>query len=211
MIEDIFKVVPTVETPRLRTKKIQVVLLGGKGLAGKTTSAEYITNKLLEFSGILSTISPLAAPIKLNAYEFYYWDGKKDERGRKLLQDIGDAGRAYDVDIFVKKLEEKELSIGLFPNNFVLIDDWRYPNEKAYFEGNFLYEVTSIRIERETTLTGETSKHVSENSIPVSEVENLVYNKNSYYNFEVHNKGTLAELYSKLDNVVDYLTSKIVT
>jgi hypothetical protein len=195
---------------KYRTKKVQIVLLGGKGKVGKSTSAQYISEKIESSNtGIVASISPLASPIKLVAYDFFGWDGRKNERGRTLLQQIGDVGRAYDVDMFVKKLEEKELS--LFPSNFVLIDDWRYPNEKSYFENNLLYEVTSIRIERNIELEGETSKHISENSLPISEVENLVYNKDSYYNFEVHNYGTLDELYKKLDGIVSYLTTKIIS
>jgi len=72
-------------------------------------------------------------------------------------------------------------------------------------------ELTTIRIERESLLPGDTSNHRSEISLPVSEKENLVYNKDSYYNFEVHNKGTLEEFYKKLVNVSSHLSSKLVS
>lgn len=196
---------------KYRTKKIQLVLLSGKGGAGKSTSAKAIAERLVMYAGISVGVSPLAYPIKTNALEFYRWDGNKTtEKGRRLLQEIGDAGRNYDKDLFVKYLEERELS-GVFPLNFILIDDWRYENEKSYFEKNFLYDVTTVRIERwQYLLPGNTSNHKSENSLPISEKENLVYNKDNYYNFEVHNNGTLDELYKKLDVITDYLSTKII-
>lgn len=199
-----------VHTPKYRTRKTQIVLLGGKGQVGKTTAAMYLLGRLSAYDGILAKISPLASPIKLNAYEFYRWDGLKDERGRTLLQEIGDAGRKYNEDIFCEYLEERE-GTGIFPSNFVLVDDWRYPNESEYFRKNWMFEVTTVRIERPSELPGETSKHISENALPLSEVENLVYNDCSIYNFEVHNFGTLDEYYKKLDSVVDYLATKIIT
>jgi hypothetical protein len=49
------------------------------------------------------------------------WDGKKDARGRKLLQDIGTAGREYRRDCWVRHL----------PHYPVIVDDVRYINEAA--------------------------------------------------------------------------------
>jgi hypothetical protein len=195
--------------PIYRTKKINVVLIGGKGRVGKSTSANYLFEALNKYHLLLIGKSGLADPIKINAVEFYHWDGKKDEKGRKLLQEIGDAGRNYNEDIFCELLEDRELS-NIFPNNFVLIDDWRYPNEAEYFKNKYLYEVTTIRIERNSELPGTTGQHRSENSLPISEVENLVYNSNNIYNFEVHNFGTSQELYKKLDSIISYLSTKII-
>lgn len=196
----------------MRTKKTQVIVIGGKGLAGKSTAARFILEYLNMFKGINAVIEPLAEPLKKNARDFYGWDGKKDERGRRLLQEVGDAGRNYDEDIYCKKLQDKILSSadeGLY--NFVLVDDWRYPNEKSFFANNWFYDTTTIRVERQSALSGKVSEHRSENSLPLSEFEQLVYNKDSYYNFEIHNYGTLAEYESKLQGVIEYLTSKIIS
>jgi hypothetical protein len=196
------------QLPRFRTKKVNVILFSGKAQAGKTTSANLLkglieTNYTLRVEKIA-----LADPIKLTAYDFYGWDGVKDEPGRRLLQEIGDAARNYNEDIFCEKLENSSLS--LFPPHFILIDDWRYPNEAEYFKRNFLYEVTTIRIEREQLLTGEVSKHRSENSLPVALKETLSY-CDDVYNFTIFNDSTIAELNKKLDSIISYLQTKIIT
>lgn len=196
------------QLPRFRTKKVNVILFSGKAQAGKTTTANLLKGSL-ECSYTLRVEKiALADPIKLTAYDFYGWDGAKDEAGRRLLQEIGDAARNYNEDIFCEKLENNALS--LFPPHFILIDDWRYPNEAEYFKRNFLYEVTTIRIEREQSLSGETAKHRSENSLPVALKETLSYS-DDIYNFTIFNNGTIAELNSKLDNIVSYLSTKVIT
>jgi hypothetical protein len=48
------------------------------------------------------------------------WDGQKDDRGRKLLQDIGSAGRAYDPWMWVSKMPTDQP---------IIIDDVRFTNE----------------------------------------------------------------------------------
>jgi hypothetical protein len=49
------------------------------------------------------------------------WNSEKDARGRKLLQDIGTAGREYRRDCWVRHL----------PHYPVIVDDVRYINEAA--------------------------------------------------------------------------------
>jgi dephospho-CoA kinase len=189
-----------------RTRKINIVLISGKALAGKSTTAKY----LYEHLNLLTELAPLAQPIKDEAGDFFGWDGQKDERGRKLLQDIGDAAINYDKYAFAKKVEDRVLN-GVFMPYFVFIDDWRYPAEKEYFDKNFLYEITTIRIERSQTINGSVAQHRSENSLPVAEFEHL--NKDtsdSTYDFVVYNNGSLEDLFKKLDSIVSYFDTKIV-
>ncbi len=195
---------------RQRTRKMNVILFGGKAQVGKTTASDYLVDKLSTDTGILANRASLAEPIKINAMEFFEWDGQKDEKGRRLLQELGDAGRNFYEDIYAKKLEDNQLS-NLFPNNFVVIDDWRYLNEAEYFKRNFLYQVTTVRIEKGSNLPGSLATHRSEVSLPVSEKENLVYNKGNIYNFEVHNSGTKEDYYNKLDSIVEYLKTYIIS
>ena len=197
--------------PKYRTKKINLVLIGGKAGVGKTTAAECLTDAMSMYNRLLVSHTAFAKPIKEIAYSIFHWDGNKDDKGRRLLQVIGtEAGREYNENIWVEYLENNELS-SLFPNNFVFVDDWRFPNEKYYFEKNYLFDLTTIRIENDRDkLPQNTSTHVSEISLPSAEIENLVYNKDSYYNFSVFNNGTIEEFYKKLDNVVSYLSTKVI-
>jgi hypothetical protein len=199
-------------TPKHRTKKVQLILIAGKKRHGKTTVSDYLFHELVnKFPTLPIQQEALASPIKINAMEFYGWDGQKDEKGRKLLQEIGDAGRNYDEDIFCKFLENKCLS-GLFIPNVVIIDDWRYPNERDYFVKSFMYDITTIRIERNLLDDSATASHKSENSLPVANWQwYRDYDSDELYNFSVFNTGSLEDLYEKLDSVIDYLSKKVIT
>lgn len=198
-------------SPKYRTKKINLVLIGGKAGVGKTTAAVFLWANMKRFNNLKTEHTALAKPIKEVAYSVFHWDGNKNEKGRRLLQVIGtEAGREYNENIWVEHLENNELS-SLFPNNFVFVDDWRFPNEKSYFQDNFLFDVTTIRIERpDADIYMKLAGHASENSIPPAEKENLVYNKEEYYNFSIFNNSTIEEFYNKLDNVISYLSTKVI-
>ena len=68
-----------------RTRKVNLVLLGGKALTGKTTSAKYLRDKLSEYVAPQRVlVKSFAEPIKEIAYDSFGWDGEKDDKGRKL-------------------------------------------------------------------------------------------------------------------------------
>lgn len=194
---------------KYRTKKINIVLLGGRAGCGKTTAALYLEGNLCNYLGLNVLHTAFATSLKEIARNCFGWDGVKDEKGRRLLQVIGtDAGRAYDENIWVKKMDE--ILLTELPH-IAFIDDWRFPNEKAFYEQSFMYDITSVRIERPLQILDQTlSCHPSENSIPTAETENLVYNKDSYYNFSIFNNGTMEEYNKKLGSILDYLKTKIL-
>lgn len=188
------------------TKKIQLVFIAGLAGVGKTTVATSLLESIKdEFDSPIfkAVIYPLAEPIKKIAYYEFGWDGKKDERGRRLLQVIGtDAGREYNENIWVEKLDWKITNQNM-PPNFVFIDDWRFHNEKDYFKDNFLYEITTIRVIRDIDNGSSIYNHVSENELPKD-------NSESTYDFIVDNSGSLEELDDRLDNILAYLRTKII-
>lgn len=195
--------------PKHRTRKVNVVVISGKAQAGKSTSASLIKYLIERNYNLKVQTESLAKPIKDVAYSFFGWDGTKDPAGRRLLQEIGDAARNYNEDIFCEKLEERTLSI--FPPHLIIIDDWRYANEAEYFQKNFLYDVTTVRIERKQELYGDVASHRSEVSLPVITEDSLVYNENNLYNFGIINNGTIPQLGEKLGSVFNYLSTKIIT
>lgn len=182
------------------TNKCNVVLIGGKAKVGKTTTSNYLysTLKFYEVRRLRLYQTAFAYPIKELATNHFNWDGKKDEKGRRLLQVIGyEAGRAYDENLWIKKLEDRVFN-QIFPYNFVFVDDWRFPNERDYFKKNPFYEVTAIGITRDVKLDAGYD-HPSENSLDMSEMD-----------FVIDNNGTIEELNNKLDSIYRYLTSKII-
>lgn len=102
------------------------VAFGGRMQVGKTTAAD----RLVERHGFVKYA--LADPIKVAARCDFGWDGAKDDRGRRLLQEIGDVGRHYDPDLwldaFAARLEaDRALR--------AVVDDVRLEREVDYLEG----------------------------------------------------------------------------
>lgn len=202
--------------PKYRTKKVNLVLISGKAGAGKTTISDYLFHELInKFPDLSIEYQPLAKPVKEIAYNSFGWDGKKDEKGRRLLQVIGtEAGRAYDEDIWVKYLENY-ITGNLFIPNIVLVDDCRFPNEIDYFTRNFLFDVTTIRVKRlHYGLDWNLSSHLSETSLPEIDLEHIEYYPalpDLRYNFSIFNDGTIEDLYNKLGGVIAHLENKVIT
>ncbi|MDR3668744.1 MAG: hypothetical protein P4L35_18035 [Ignavibacteriaceae bacterium] len=99
---------------------MKIIAFTGLAQSGKTTAANFISGvKILSF----------ADPVKQIALSSFNWDGVKDEKGRRLLQVIGtECGRAYDYDIWVKKMREQiEIYAPLY--KVLAIDDCRFNNE----------------------------------------------------------------------------------
>lgn len=116
--------------------------------------------------------------LKFMCTSLFGWDGKKDERGRELLQRVGtDVIRAQRPDFWVDFIiEELKLFAGQW--DYVLIPDARFPNEiDRLKEAGF--DVTHLRIEREvmcSTLTAEQKKHSSETALDDVQPDHVVYN-----------------------------------
>lgn len=91
--------------------------IGITGLAGAGKTYAAIWFKLRTGGEIWS----FAAEIKRIA-ALMGWDGEKDARGRKLLQDLGSIGREYDRQCWVSRMPT---------DRPVIIDDVRYINEAA--------------------------------------------------------------------------------
>lgn len=133
-----------------------VLAIMGKAGSGKDTTAHYLS-KLL--------------PNKVQRYAFadklkqiarnMGWDGKKDTKGRKLLQDLGTIGREYAEDIWVDYVIEQIL---LDPPKIAVITDVRYPNEVYRLE-KFFDKVYTIRVIGRQYDLGVNGQHSSENAL----------------------------------------------
>jgi len=70
----------------------------------------------------------------------------KDERGRKLLQDVGKIGRDYDENIWCRKLFQYLEYKYVIPLDVIIIDDWRFINELNYIKDLEGYSAYTVRI-----------------------------------------------------------------
>ena len=154
-------------------KKLFILISGHAGV-GKSTLAEILYN-IYKDRGANVEVSPLAKKLKEIAYDGG-WDCVKDEKGRKLLVDIGRVFREYDIDTWVKFAINR-------PSDVVIIDDWRYPNELAFIKKNPNYSVVEVRVvckERET-LKGEAYMDDSETSLDSYNVQTEIHNTGDMY------------------------------
>lgn len=130
--------------------KNKIILFSGKAGTGKSTCARYLQSLVKDDDlPVTAIIFSFAEGVKETAIRAFDWDGIKGERGRKLLQDIGKTGRAYDIDIWVKQMYD---SYSWHVNDLIkplwgIVDDWRFPNEYNYLEDWADADVIAIRID----------------------------------------------------------------
>jgi len=127
-----------------------IVMLSGRAGEGKTTFANYCRDEL-QLKGSISKVFSFAQAVKDTA-KLMNWDGKKDDRGRTLLQKVGAAGREYDINtwanIAVEKIQDWISTWTIDSDIWVaLIDDWRFENEGNVLMETF-YPVLKARIIR---------------------------------------------------------------
>lgn len=105
--------------------RVIVGLVGAAG-SGKDAVAEILIRK----HGFIRIA--FADEVKRIARDDFGWDGRKDAKGRRLLQRVGtECGRAYDPDIWIKKLR---LDPRFSTSAKMVIPDVRFQNE-AHFIG----------------------------------------------------------------------------
>lgn len=130
---------------------MKVILLSGKAESGKTYHASILCEKLNKM-GYIAVVTPLARRLKEQA-KMLGWDGKKDERGRTLLQKLSDPikdyhGRdcyarwalqdAYEACVAKDEFHDEK--------NYVMIcDDVRMIDEMKFFDD---FQKITVRIRR---------------------------------------------------------------
>ncbi|MGH7562970.1 MAG: hypothetical protein ACREK5_00900 [Gemmatimonadota bacterium] len=153
---------------------------------GKTTAAD----RLVAAYGFEK--DALAAPIKAIATGSFGWDGRKDTRGRRLLQDLGTVGRNYDPEIWLKRLADR---IAVRRPARLVVDDLRLAREAAYLKR---LGFVCVRITRPPglipSLAEGTPGHETETEIEAVELD-----------LEIVNGGTFDELYAGVDSLMKRL------
>ena len=191
---------------------MKVILISGKAEAGKTTTANIIKT-LLEKHGKKVACIPYGQYVKDTAKMIWNWDGKKDKKGRELLQWWGtDVVRAQDPNFWVDSVIRLAKVIDKYVD-YLIVDDCRFLNEieawravkyvaldeatDALTNRQRFPDIITIRVERpghENVLTPEQRRHPSE-----TQLDNYI--------FDVAIKATnKAELY---DKIVWYIMPKI--
>lgn len=191
-----------------KSRTIKKVLIGfgyRKG-SGKSTAADYIIEEYLKdkepwFSGKTS----FAESLKMIATESFGWDGLKDGKGRKLLQEIGSTARHYNpnfwVDILTTSIRntlktlfsEVDEASDIIPNILVIVDDARYEDEveglRLLAKDGTVDKTIIIRIDRNSE---EKDDHASEHGL----------DDYKGWDYIVDNNATIEELKTKIDEIL---------
>lgn len=161
----------------------KVLLISGKARHGKDTFAKVFKDCAITY-GKKALIIRYGDILKCVCTNCFGWDGKKDKRGRTLLQQVGtEVIRKNNPDAWVNCVIE--IVKGFGDNyDYVLIPDTRFPNEIEKWKDTGL-DCTSIRVVRENEdeteydngLTEEQKNHLSEISLDDYNFDYVVINR----------------------------------
>ena len=180
----------------------KIILISGKAQSSKDTSAQFM-KLYLESNGEQVLICHYADLLKYICKTFFDWDGKKDDKGRTLLQYVG-------TDVIRNKNHAPNYWVGFIVDllwmfydewDYIIIPDTRFENEIHKMSDGFGKSIVStIRINRpnfDSGLSQEQLNHPSECSLDEYEFDHYI-----------NNDGTLEELNDKLKILLDRLMDK---
>lgn len=157
------------------------------GLSGKQRVGKDTVGHWLEVKYDFERVS-FAALLKKFARKLG-WDGRKDSRGRKLLQELGMVVRTYDenfwIDEAVRQMAKSERTIG--QEDFV-VTDVRFKNEARYIKES---DGILIRITRPDEITDDA--HPSETELDDYEFDHVIKSV----------LGDLNSLYEQVEKIVN--------
>ena len=141
-------------------------LVSGKAEAGKDTFFK-LASELLQGTTCVTQRFAFGDEVKKVARKGFGWNGEKDEKGRELLQLIGDGARNYNPDIWIERTRDAMINDFIsFPvciDTYFFVTDCRYPNEiekMAKFAREEDFEPVSIRVERRNHVSKLTEKQL---------------------------------------------------
>lgn len=170
---------------------MKIIAISGHAQNGKDTVAKMLEKQLFQNNRVL--IAHYADLLKYICKTFFEWDGKKDEKGRSLLQFVGtDVVREQAPDFWVDFLIDV---FNLFEDcwDFVIIPDARFPNEIDKLR-EYYFDVTHLRVTRgnfKSPLSKEQLRHPSETALDCV--------KPDYF---IVNNGSLEELKNKVSSFI---------
>lgn len=178
---------------------MKVICISGKAQHGKTTTA-HIIKSYLEQKGNKVLIANYAGLVKYVCKEFFGWDGKKDDKGRALLQYVGtDVVRENDPDYWVNFIIDM---FNFFSDrwDYAILDDCRFPNEITELSraGFDTYHIRIRRDNFDTPLNDKAQAHPSEHALD-----------KFIPDFEIENKGTLTDLRETTEEVTKWITGEL--
>lgn len=159
-------------------KFVKVIGITGPLGAGKSTAGEIIESICGKY-GIPCRLMPMAEALKVEAF-MSGWDGLKNAKGRKLLQDLGQAQRDDDADYWINIWKAKYMWYsGMRPEGVALVDDVRYNNEAKLIRD---LGGKVIKIDKRKGVNNGHKNHPSEQGVGISYLNHVVNNVRDFKN-----------------------------
>lgn len=140
-----------------------IITVCGKARHGKNTFADLLKKHSKKRIFQIA----YADYLKFIAEKYFGWNGKKDEQGRHLLQQLGtEQARTYNPDIWVNVVIELIKGIG-HNYDYVVITDTRFPNEILRWDTKG-FDFETVLVSRpgfQSELTEEQKQHPSETAL----------------------------------------------
>jgi len=156
-----------------------IIAVSGNAEHGKDKTKELIVRVLRKFAKRVKSEN-LSTRIGFFAGKFFKWDGKKDERGRTLLQEIGMKVMEKDKYFWVDSVAIPLLTLGKDMFDFVLIDV-RFPSDierlKEIFGESKVITLRVNRIGFKSSLTEKQKSHSSETALKEYEFDYIINTK----------------------------------
>lgn len=158
-------------------ERMKVIAISGHARHGKDTVAQML-QKQLQKDGYTVLMTHYADLLKYICKTFFGWDGRKDEKGRSLLQYVGtDVVRAKNPDYWVDFVSD---ILNLFDGrwDYVIIPDTRFPNEfnRLKERGFNAVHLRVVRPDFASQLTEEQQTHLSETALNDIAPDYCIYN-----------------------------------
>jgi dephospho-CoA kinase len=149
--------------------------------AGKDTAAEFLTKRNWVRVAFADKLKTLALQ--------FGWDGVKSENGRRLLQDLGMAARAYNERFWINhadaRIQQMQSWWKVSPK--CVWTDIRFENEAEYVRSRGGIIIRVVR------------SHQNQADFHESEMNQL----DIVADYLVFNDGTIEELHNKIQNIID--------
>ena len=178
-----------------------IIGLAGKAESGKTTFAGLLKGQFENIGKRVLFIN-YADYVKFIAEKYYKWNGKKDEFGRHLLQQIGtEKGRKLVNENLWVDMVIDTVQLAQYDFDVTIIGDCRFPNEFNRWtqRGGHIIKVLIERPNYENHLTEAQRKHLSE----------VALDNYNDWDITVVNSGNLSDFMKTAKTLVAKITNEL--
>ena len=178
------------------------IALSGLKRSGKDTIGSYL------IQNYSCKRFAFADEVKRLARELFPEEFVQNDKPVDLLQWLGNTMRQRNPDVWINKLSTMiQLTKDPVPN--LVVTDVRYPNEVQALK-NLGFTIVKVQVPVEVSVERCKATEINfTEELLLHESEQLAQSNEHYYDYIIENTGTLEELYSKVDEMVEVIKSEL--